>query len=130
MGVSYYSGNGYADLLSATLGALDHYGRAPSEVLWVGSDNGKLAISWVEFEALARDVSLEDESIGYDGDSVVPWDLVIVGDDWWLELHGDYRAATRWALKTKPVRVSSAKPFHRLEVGDNKKDHSLAGINR
>ena len=42
------------NFLKETRDVLKAWGKAPSEVEWVGSSDGKYAISWQEFKAIAN----------------------------------------------------------------------------
>ena len=68
------------NLLEETLDVLKNYGRSPKDVRWVGSKDGKYAITWKEFKKIAN----VEYDIGYERQQIAQ-DLVIVGDGWWLE---------------------------------------------
>jgi hypothetical protein len=67
------------NLLNETLEKLKDYGKTPKDILWVGSPEFGW-FSWDEFTQIA-DLEYDD---GF-GASEVAEDLVVVGNDWWLE---------------------------------------------
>ena len=67
------------NLLKETLEVLEKYGKSPKDVRWVGSRDGRYAITWEEFEKIA-DIEYDNSF----GAQEVAMDLVVVGDDWWL----------------------------------------------
>jgi hypothetical protein len=90
------------NLLLETLDELNQYKKKPSDVLWIGTRDGKKAMSWEEF-ANKADFEYDD---GYGGVEI-NLNLVVVGDGWWLERH-EYDGAEGWSYKTVPVkRVNS-----------------------
>jgi hypothetical protein len=92
-----------SNLLKETLEILEENNRNPSQVRWVGSIDGKYAISWDEFAKVA---DLEyDSSYGW---QEIADDLVVVGSNWWLERH-EYDGSEWWEYKTTPKK--SAKPI-------------------
>ena len=84
------------NLLKETLEALWQHGKKSSDVKWCGTENGWC--TWDEFAAVA-DVEYESEY----GASKVAKDLVIVGEDWWLERR-EYDGSSWWEFKTLPVK--------------------------
>ena len=84
------------NLLKETLEALWQHGKKSSDVKWCGTENGWC--TWDEFAAVA-DVEYES---GY-GATKVAKDLVIVGEDWWLERR-EYDGSEWWEFKTLPTK--------------------------
>ena len=99
------------NLLKETIEVLRKYGKTENDVKWVGSKDGEYAISWEEFEKIAN---VEYDN-GY-GAAKVALDLVVVGDDWWLERY-EYDGAECWDYKEKPKMKNDAKRFSVI-VGD------------
>jgi hypothetical protein len=99
------------NLLEETLAALVAEDKSPQDVLWVGSEDGRYALSWEEFSRIA-DVEYDP---GY-GAQEIAADLVVVGDGWWLE-RWEYDGAEGWSFKECPVRQPDAEPF-RVVRGD------------
>lgn len=94
------------NLLTETEEILENHSLTPGDVQWVGSRNGKYAISWYEFSKLAN----KEYDEGYGGTNVVD-DLVVVGKDWWMERH-EYDGSEWWEFKQIPVRKEDAVPFN------------------
>lgn len=90
------------DLLEETLEALRFYSKEASDVLWVGSDDGKFAISWKEFESSPN---LNYDSMYFEFPCC---DLVIVGKNWWLKRHVEINSTggvwSAWRYVTKPKK--------------------------
>ena len=84
------------NLLAETLEVLSESDKAPEDVLWVGSRDGKRAMSWKTFAAIA-DFSYDS---GFGGQEIAS-DLVVVGSDWWLE-RGEYDGSEWWEFRTRP----------------------------
>ena len=85
------------NLLNETISVLKEWGKIPKDVEWVGSSNWGW-FTWKDFEQLA-DKIYDD---GY-GSPEVATDLVIVGEDWWLERY-EYDGAENWIFKTLPQK--------------------------
>lgn len=99
------------NLLHETLETLSAAGKSPSDVRWVGGitrANEDYAGSWDEFAILA-DFEYNDSY----GGNEIDGDLVIVGDDWWLE-RGEYDGSEWWEFKTLP----KAKPANPIRASD------------
>lgn len=96
------------NLLKETLEVLKKYGKSPKDVRWIGSRDGRYAITWKEFEKIAN---VEYDN-GY-GSQKVAMDLVVVGDDWWLERH-EYDRSEWWEFKTLPKKKPDAKKFTKV----------------
>lgn len=97
------------NLKEETIAKLKEYGKNPEDIKWVGCKNFKIPIS--SFWKLAD----EFYDNGY-GTKEVAEDLLIVGDNWWLERH-EYDGAEWWEYKTVPnepnktIDVPSLFPF-------------------
>lgn len=77
------------------------------KVDWVGSKDGKYAMSWDEFESKFKDLEYDS---GF-GSQKIAVDLVVVFTDGsWLERE-EYDGAEHWANKSMPVRQEDAKSF-------------------
>jgi len=99
------------NLLEETIEILKKNGKSPEDVRWVGSKDGRFAISWDEFSKIADTVY----DVGY-GSAQVAEDLVVVGYDWWLE-RAEYDGAEWWEFKQLPTKRQDAKPF-KVVIGD------------
>ena len=82
------------NLKEETIKRLEEHGKKPEEIRWVGCSSFKIPIS--EFWKLADE--FYDSSYG---STEVAEDLLIVGDNWWLERH-EYDGAEWWEYKTVP----------------------------
>ncbi len=84
------------NLLLETKQVLEENGKSINDIVWVGCKDFEIP--------LASFLTLSDEEYdsGYGGNEV-PIDLVIVGNDWWLE-RGEYDGAEWWEFKTLPKR--------------------------
>ena len=81
------------NLLTETREILEKHGKTPADVLWCGSETFGW-FSWDEFAKLA-------DTEYYTDDDYVAWDLVIVGNNFWLEI-GD--GLTFWEYRTLPIK--------------------------
>ena len=84
----------YVNLKNSTLTVLRHYGKLPSDIKWVGCRSFKIPIE--EFWELADRMY----DAGY-GRAEVAEDLIVVGDNWWLERH-EYDGSEWWEYKKLP----------------------------
>jgi len=108
-----------ANLLQEVLGVFRANDKAPADVRWIGSANGALAISWDAFERIAD----REYDRGFGHCEVAP-DLVIVGDDWWME-RKEYAGREWWEFKTQPRR-DAGRPFTRVFIEEG--DRRLGGV--
>ena len=97
------------NLTEETIERLEEHGKKPEDIRWVGCNSFKIPIN--EFWKLAD----EFYDSGY-GSTEVAEDLLIVGDNWWLERH-EYDGAEWWEYKAIPnepdktIDVPSLFPF-------------------
>jgi hypothetical protein len=82
------------NLLKETLEELEAKGKKESDVKWVGTSTHKT--TWEDFKRIA-DVEYE---AGY-GAPKVAQDLLIVGENWWLE-RSEYDGSEWWNYKELP----------------------------
>jgi hypothetical protein len=113
--------NNKFNILEDTLKVLKENGKTSDDVKWVGGKDFR--ISWDNFESIANIEILNDEARD------IAADLVIVGEDWWLErdfwgLDGYYSG---WAFKTKPKKPEDKKVITNLLIEDH--DYSLRKAN-
>ena len=102
------------NLLQETKEILKEMGKKESDVLWVGSTDGKYIITFQQFKKLAQSF-IYDEGFGA---QEVARDLVVVGKDWWLE-RSEYDGSEGWEYKTIPSKTN--KPKKIKEIGQTKK---------
>lgn len=93
------------NLLGETIDVLYLHGKRPDGVKWVGSQSGELCMSWDDFAKIS-DVKYH---AGFGGQAIAS-DLVVVGDDWWIERH-EYDGSEWWEFKTLPSRAVAVKMF-------------------
>lgn len=84
------------NLLHETIEDLGYHEKQPADVRWVG--NRDFWFTWAEFTALAD----RTYNAGFGGQEVAT-DLLVVGDDWWLERH-EYDGSEWWEYKSTPVK--------------------------
>lgn len=94
--------------LAETIKKIEGSGHVTEEVEWVGSSDGNYAISWEEFTKISN----FDYDSGFGGEEI-PVDLVVVGNDWWLERY-EYDGSEWWEYKTKPRMCHNARPITRI----------------
>lgn len=99
------------NLLEETRVYLIESGKIEADVRWVGSSDGAFATTWDGFAQIA-DV---DYDSGYGAQEVVR-DLVIVGDDWWME-RAEYDGAEGWTFKSMPTRRADSSEPRRVVYG-------------
>lgn len=110
------------NLLKETLEILEAHNKKPSDVRWVGCPEAaylhgigkpKSPIplgSWDDFASFA-DFNYDS---GYGGNEVTS-EIVIVGDNWWLE-RGEYDGSEWWEYKTLPSRPSDPTPLRAKDL--------------
>ena len=82
------------NLLENTIENLKTNGKKEADVKWVGTKTHKC--TWIDFKSIA---DIEFNS-GF-GSPKVAEDLLIVGDNWWLERH-EYDGSEWWEYKELP----------------------------
>jgi hypothetical protein len=80
--------------------------KTTEDVMWVGSRDGKYAISWEQFESIAN----VEYDAGYGGQEVV-MDLVVVGHGWWLS-RGEYDGSEWWNYNSPPALDPDYRTLH------------------
>lgn len=88
------------NLLEETKELLERNGKTIFDVLWIGT---KDAVWDVDIQQLFN-VDYDD---GFGGQEI-PDELLVVGDDWWLERH-EYDGSEWWEFKTMPVKPTAIK---------------------
>ena len=95
-------------IIKETVGHLEELGYGESDVLWVGSRDGKFAMSWADFKDKFKNLEYD---AGY-GRQEIAADLVVVGENWWLERE-EYDGAECWVYKKSP-KITSGKSFDKI----------------
>lgn len=98
------------NLLEETIKELQENGKDESMVKWCGTKN--LRFSWSKFKELA-DVNYDS---GF-GSTEVAVNLVVVGEDWWLE-RGEYDGSEWWVFKSFPKSPVAVRAPLKL-IGEN-----------
>ena len=99
------------NLLSETVSVLHKHGKTFGDVKWIGTSG--FTISKDNFISVAD----REYDNGF-GAPEVATDLVIVGDDWWLERF-EYDGAESWEFKTKPCEPNESRTVSTVIVGDD-----------
>ena len=97
------------NLLQETLARLGRQHKTAKNVCWVGTIDGTEVLTFEEFAEMAN---FEYDN-GFGAVEIRP-DLVIVGDDWWLE-RGEYDGSEWWSYKEKPTHSKNPKKLDRLK---------------
>lgn len=97
-----------AKIVKETVEWLEELGYLESDVLWVGSRDGEFAMSWADFKDKFKDLKYD---AGF-GSQEIAKDLVVVGENWWLERE-EYDGAECWAYKKYP-EITSGKGFDKI----------------
>ncbi len=85
------------NLLQETVNDLKENGKTPADVRWVGRESINAKCSWDDF---AKQANFEYDD-GY-GSEEIPGDLIVAGDDWWLE-RAEYDGSEWWEFKAVPA---------------------------
>lgn len=96
------------NLLKETLNALKAYNKTEEDVRWVGSD--EYLTSWSKFKEIAD----TDYHAGF-GSAKVAEDLIIAGDNWWLE-RSEYDGSEGWEFRTMPIKPTKEIDLKALTV--------------
>lgn len=96
------------NLLENTIQNLKEQGKKEVDVRWVGTKTHKC--TWEDFKAIAD----TEFSSGF-GSPQVAEDLLIVGDNWWLERH-EYDGSEWWEYKELPKEPTNTIALKALTV--------------
>lgn len=98
------------NLWEETTNILSEYGKTFDDVLFIQGDN--FEITKDNFEIVAKHTYYKS---GF-GAQKVAKDLVLVGEDWWIE-RGEYDGSEWWDFKTMPLKKDEIKNITRLDGG-------------
>lgn len=84
------------NLLEETIQTLRLYGLSEKDIKWVGGD--ETWFTWEDFKLLAN-VDYDEDYGGLE----VAEDLIIVGEDWWLE-RNEYDGREWWKMNRPPKK--------------------------
>ena len=108
------------NLLENTIEILKTKGKKEVDVKWVGTKTHKC--SWQDFKGIA-DAEFDP---GF-GSPEVAGDLLIVGDNWWLERH-EYGGDEWWEYKELPKEPTETIALKAVTVGQAEKlDFNVSG---
>lgn len=85
------------NLLTETIEELNRYGMSENDVVWVGFRD-IATMPWEDFKTIASKFNYNSSY----GIEEVRTDLVIVGENWWLE-RATYDGSEWWEFKTLPT---------------------------
>ena len=97
--------------LDETKEILKLHGRIPGDVKWCGAV-GYGYFTWQDFAKLSR----KDYHRGFGG-AEVAGNLIVVGDDFWLERH-EYDGSEWWEFKSMPVKPGNYRVPEELIVSE------------
>jgi hypothetical protein len=107
------------NLLNETIDVLNNSGKTRSDVRWIGSTH----YGYFDWEYFVKIADIEyDNSYGA---AEVAKDLVVVGDDWWLE-RKEYDGSEWWTFKKLPIKPQNKIEPNRVTSGH---DRSLRELN-
>ncbi len=112
------------NLFEETLKQIFESNKTQSDIVWVGSEDGQLVITWNEFAKIAKTINYDS---GF-GCQVIAKDLVVLfKDDSWLERR-EYDGSEWWEYKRLPIKSETSKPFSTVYCLDEKlRDNGTAG---
>lgn len=97
------------NLLHETIETLEENGLSENDVKWVG--NSEFYFSFEHFKKIANVIY----DAGY-GSAEVASDLIVVGEDWWLERY-EYDGAEGWEFKKKIEKPNIYKEVNKVVGG-------------
>ena len=98
------------NFLEDTLYSLARAGRKSTEVVWVGSSDGKYAISWTEFVRIAS-FEFDDMSTP----RCIAIDLVVVGKDFCMRRYEYQSGRDGWVFSQEiPTQQQDSRPFYNM----------------
>lgn len=97
--------------IAETINKLNENHLTPDDVNWVGSRNGLYVLSWKEFEEKFKNLDYDN---GY-GSQVIASDLIVVGDNWWLE-RAEYDGLEWWEFRTPPIKKAINLKFYKVDT--------------
>lgn len=110
------------NLLNETIETLHEYGKSPEDVVWCGSQE----FGWFPFDVFKK---LADKEYDDDyGSSKVAVDLLIVGNDFWLE-RAEYDGKEWWNFKTIPEKPNK-RAIPKVIVDDRSMWESISAMQK
>lgn len=99
------------NLLEETLDTLKENGKKVEDISWIGSRDGKTIIE-VDTFLLKASFEYDDDY----GSQIIPQDLVIVGNNWWLDRR-EYDGSEWWAYNELPKLQEDVKVIYKINTG-------------
>ena len=106
------------NLLTETLEILERSGKSENDVKWVGSSFGWY--TWDEYKEAAREI----DYIPRAKCTRVAYDLMIVGNGWWLERESGNRIE-HWVFRTSPRRPRRKLPMAPFMNADEDEEYDV-----
>lgn len=95
------------NVIKEILDVLKDHAKSEKNIIWVGSSDGRLAMSWEDFKENFANI---DYDAGF-GAQEIAEDLVVVFDDQsWLE-RIEYDGSESWDFKQLPEQLVSARSY-------------------
>lgn len=98
------------NLWTETVDFLEKYDKTLDDVLYIQGDD--FEITKKNFETVAKDTEYDS---GY-GAQHVAKDLVLVGEDWWIERY-EYDGSEWWEYKSIPTEIDKVEHIYHLGNG-------------
>lgn len=92
------------NFLKETINVLHRHRKVEADVLWVGRNTKTLDDEKISYRNTWENFR-ENADFNYDsgyGSNKIPMDLIVVGEDFWLERH-EYDGSEWWEFKTMPT---------------------------
>lgn len=96
------------NLYKETNDVLERFDKTMDDVIWIGL--GEYEIEKSNFIEVAKSTIYD----GGFGIQEIPNDLIVVGQDFWLERH-EYDGAEWWEFKQQPIKPKLVKEIHDIE---------------
>jgi hypothetical protein len=107
-------------LYKSIIECLERHTKSEKDILWVGSDDGSLVLTWQEFAPMAQNIYVGKHSYFV---HLIPYNLVVVGKDWYLErIHGGRdNDEEQWKFRVIPKvkEISSSFVLKKIENNDD-----------
>lgn len=85
--------------------------HTPNDILWIGSQDGKLAMSYTDFKHEFSDVNYD---AGFGGQEIASDLVVVFSDHSWLERE-EYDGAENWVYRKEPQLVTM-QPYQTIKA--------------
>lgn len=99
-----------SNLIEETTLEIQNSNHTELDVSWVGSLDGKYAMSWNQFKNLFKEINYNP---GYGGQEIASDLTIVFFDDSWLE-RGEYDGSEWWSYKKYPTMSQSPNTFSKI----------------